>query len=234
MGNLGNLTPPQNYSGQSLLEAFGPDIAERQKKPMKSPLMGALEGLPSAAEVGNAPSHGTSRQRRISTTGAPPDLARGGKVSNWIDYTLDVLATSPEEINRIAARLKQLSSELLDWVAKKEGCKADEIAQQVADLVSFEFVENLFYIEESINKARRFKKCATDEFTGIIHSHIREISAEFPNAVFLLDYRDILFSHSALRVIRAGQVVQRIVDGEQKAQGVDRVLLDIFVPFIAE
>src|SRR5215831_9666412 len=111
-------------------------------------------------------------------------------MSNIIDYSLDVLATSPEEINRIATRLKQPSSDLLDWVAKRDDCKPDEIAQFLAEVVSFEPVRNLFYIHESVNKARRFKNSFRDRFYGIINSHLFEVSTGFPNAVFLLEYRD--------------------------------------------
>lgn len=38
-------------------------------------------------------------------------------MSNDTGYVLDVLATSPREINRIAERLQQPSFELLNWAA---------------------------------------------------------------------------------------------------------------------
>lgn len=155
-------------------------------------------------------------------------------MSNWLDYKLDVLATSPEEINRIAARLKQPSAELLDWAAKRANRKPDEIEQDVTELVSCEPVTNLFYIHESVNKARRFKNSFKDRFTGIVDSHIFEISREFPNAVLLLEYTDGQYSYSGKTVIRAGEAVRRIFDGKQQSQGLDWVLLDIFAPFVAE
>jgi hypothetical protein len=155
-------------------------------------------------------------------------------MSNIIDYSLDVLATSPEEINRIAARLKQPSSELLDWVAKRDNCKENEIAQTLAGLVSFEPVRNLFYVHESVNKARRFENSFKSRFTGIVNSHMFEVSAEFPNAVFLLEYRDMQWSYSGKKVIYAGEAVQKIFDGNQQSQTLDWVLLDIFAPFVAE
>jgi hypothetical protein len=154
-------------------------------------------------------------------------------MSNIIDYSLDVLATNPEEINRIATRLKRPSTELLDWVAKRDNCKPDEIAQSLAELVSFEPVRNLFHLHESVNKARRFEN-SFKKFTGIVNSHMLEVSAEFPSAVFLLEYRDMQVSCSGKTVIRAGEVVQKIFDGEQQSQALDWVLLDIFAPFVAE
>ena len=65
-------------------------------------------------------------------------------------------------------------------------------------------------------------------------SHIFEISAEFPNGVFLLKYYDMQASYSGKRVIHAGEIVQEIFDGDQQSQTQDWVLLDIFVPFVAE
>jgi hypothetical protein len=154
-------------------------------------------------------------------------------MSNVIDYSLDVLATSPEEINRIAIRLKQPSSELLDWVAKGGNRKPDEIAQSLAELVSFVPVRDLFDLGEAVNKARRFEN-SFRRFTGTVDSHIFEVSTEFPNSVFLLEYRDMQASYSGKMVIRAGNVVQEIVDRDQQSQALDWVLLDIFAPFVAE
>lgn len=114
-------------------------------------------------------------------------------MSNVIDCVLDVPASNPEEINLIAARLKQPSSELLDWVAKKQNCKPDRIAQSLTELVSFEPTKNLFYIHESVNKARRFEN-SFKRYTGIVDSHLLEVSGKFPNAVFLLEYFDTQWS----------------------------------------
>lgn len=155
-------------------------------------------------------------------------------MGNIIFYSLDVLATSSEEINRIAARLKQPSSELLDWIAKKDDRKVEEIAQSVAELVSFEPVTNLFSVHESVNTARRFKNSFKSRCVGLVNSHLGEVSAEFPNAVFLLAHRDPQWSCSGKVVIRAGEKVQEVFDGDQKSQALDWVLPDIFAPFLAE
>ena len=154
-------------------------------------------------------------------------------MSNIIDYSLDVLTTSPEEINRIATRLKQPSSELLDWVAKKHAWNPGDIAQSLTELVAFKPVKNLFYVHESVNKARRFEN-SFKRFTGIVDSHLFEVSAEFQNAVFLLDYRDMQYSYSGKMVIHAGEIAREIFDGSQESQALDWVLLDIFAPFVAE
>jgi hypothetical protein len=49
-------------------------------------------------------------------------------MSNWIDYGLDVLAGSPAEINQIAERLKQPSTELVAWAAGRSGEPTSEVA----------------------------------------------------------------------------------------------------------
>ena len=155
-------------------------------------------------------------------------------MSNIIDYSLVVLAASPEEINRIASRLKQPSSELLDWIANRDNREPGEIVESLTELVSFEPVTNLFCIHESVNKARRFENSFKDRFTGIVNSHIFEVSAAFPHAVFLLEYRDMQYSYAGKRVMRAGEEVRITFDGAQQSQAVDWVLPDIFAPFLAE
>lgn len=152
-------------------------------------------------------------------------------MSTSFDYVLDVLGTSPEEIGSITTRLKQPSFELLDWAAKRVNRTPDEIDQDVTNLVGFKFAKNLFILDESMNKARRFKN-SFKNWAGVVNSHIFEVSAEFPNAVFLLNY--YADNYSGKRVIHAGEVVQDIFDGNQQAQFLDWVLLDIFAPFKAE
>ena len=154
-------------------------------------------------------------------------------MSNWIDWDLDVLAASPAEINQIAARLKQPSAELVNWVAERWGEPTDEVADGIKKLVAFEPARNLGYIADDINQARRFRLEFKDKFTGIIRSQLREVSAAFPTAIFLLTYCD-LGNYSGKEVLRGGQVIQSVHDGNQQAQGYDWALLDIFAPFWAE
>ena len=61
-----------------------------------------------------------------------------------------------------------------------------------------------------------------------------EVSEGFPSAVFLLEHFDMQASYSGKMVIHAGEVVQEVFDGNQRAQSLDWVLLDIFAPFKAE
>lgn len=154
-------------------------------------------------------------------------------MANVIDYRLDVLAGSPEEINRVEVRLKQPSAELIKCVATEFKQSENEIASYLPELVGFETVENLFYVDKSVNKARRFQN-SFKRWTGIVDSHLLEVSEEYSSAIFLLEHFDMLFSYSGKKVIHAGEVVKETFDGKQRAQSLDWVLLDIFAPFVAE
>jgi hypothetical protein len=89
-------------------------------------------------------------------------------------------------------------------------------------------------VDPTVNRARRFNFSFKDRNYGIVDSHLFEISAQFPSAIFLLTYRDMMASYSGNKVIRAGEVVQHMRDGDQKVQALDWVLIDIFPPFRAE
>ena len=67
-----------------------------------------------------------------------------------------------------------------------------------------------------------------------VKSHLFEVSEEFPTAVFLLEHCDMQASYSGKMVIRAGEIIQAVFDGNQRAKALDWVLLDIFAPFRAE
>jgi hypothetical protein len=155
-------------------------------------------------------------------------------MSNWIDYNLDVLAGSPAEINHIAERLNQPSSELANWIAQRDGQPLSTVREGLKGLLDFKANRNLGYVSNDINKARRFNLSFKDRHYGIIDSHLIEVSEAFPAAVFLLEYHDTQASYSGQRVMRAGEVVQEVFDGDQKVQGLDWALLDIFAPFRAE
>lgn len=155
-------------------------------------------------------------------------------MSNWIDYNLDVLAGSTAEINQIAERLNQPSSELANWIAQRDGQPLSTIREGLKGLLDFKADRNLGYVSNDVNKARRFSLSFKDRHYGIIDSHLTEISEAFPAAVFLLEYHDAQASYSGKRVIRAGEVVKEAFDAGQKVQGLDWVLLDIFAPFRAE
>jgi hypothetical protein len=154
-------------------------------------------------------------------------------MSNWIDYNLDVLAGSPAEINQIAERLNQPSFALSGWVAQRSGQPLG-VQEDLKQLLEFKTVKNLGYVHDEVNKARRFTLAFKDKHYGIVGSHLFEVSEAFPTAIFLLEYHDMQASYSGKRVIRAGEIVQEVFDDDQKVQGLDWALLDIFAPFRAE
>jgi len=153
---------------------------------------------------------------------------------NWIDYNLDVLAGSPAEINQIADRLNQPSLELANWIAQRDGQPVSAVGEGLKELLEFKTVKNLGYVHHDVNKARRFSLEFKDKFYGIVDSHLTEVSRAFPAAIFLLEYFDTQASYTGMRVIRAGEVVQEVFDGDQQVQGLDWALPDIFAPFKAE
>jgi len=155
-------------------------------------------------------------------------------MSNWIDYDLDVLASNPDEINQIAARLNQPSLELAYWAAKRFGQPVGEVAEGLKELLAFKTVRNLGYLDNAVNKARRFSISFKDKYSGVVKSHLSEVSEAFPTAIFLVTYYDMQASYAGKWVERAGELVQQIHDGDQQAQAIDWVLLDIFAPFRAE
>jgi hypothetical protein len=108
------------------------------------------------------------------------------KMSNWIDYNLDVLAGSPAEINQIAEKLNQPSLELANWIAQRDGQPVSGAAGGLQELLEFKAVRNLSYVSNDFNKTRRFSFSFKDRHYGIIVSHLAEVSVAFPGAVFLL------------------------------------------------
>ena len=109
---------------------------------------------------------------------------------------------------------------------------ASEVSTGLAELVSFEPVKNLFQLDGTVNKARRFQN-SFGKWIAIVNSHLFEVSEEFPTAVFLLLHCDMQASYSGKRVIRGGVVIQEVFDS-QRGQSLDWVLLDISRPFVAE
>jgi hypothetical protein len=155
-------------------------------------------------------------------------------MSNWLDYDVEILASSPSQMNEIAERLKQPSTKLADFWANESGRPVKEITEGLRDLLTFKAAENLRYAEAGVHKASRFSLSFKDRNHGLVDGHLLEVSEDFPFAIFLLAYCDMQFSYSGKQVIRGGEVIQQIHDGEQPAQGVDYCLVDIFAPFQAE
>src|ERR1700757_3693173 len=104
------------------------------------------------------------------------------KMSNWIDYNLDVLARTPAEINKIAERLNQPSLHLASWIAQRNGQPVDEVTANLKGLLEFKTVKNLGYINDEVNKARRFTLAFKDKNYGIVDSHLFDVSDAFPTA----------------------------------------------------
>ena len=155
-------------------------------------------------------------------------------MSNWKHVTLDVLASSPEEINKIETALQQPCEELLAWVAKRWGKGPKEVAADVKALVTFKPTRNLLYTEPSIDKDRRFTNSFRHRFTGIVWSHVDLVSENFPEAIFLAEHCDQQASLAGKIVIRAGEEIRSVYDGNEQAQGFAWVLPDIFAPYRAE
>ena len=88
----------------------------------------------------------------------------GEKYVHWIDYSLDVLAGSPAEINQIAERLNQPSLELANWIAQRDGQPVNAVGEALKALLEFKTVKNLGYVHHDINKARQFSLEFKDKF----------------------------------------------------------------------
>jgi hypothetical protein len=155
-------------------------------------------------------------------------------LSNWIDVHLDVLATSPEEINMIEAALQQPCEELLVWEAKKGGEDPKEIAADVKAIVSFDPKRKLGCADPAVNGTRRFEKSFNERFTGLVWSHVYFVSRDFPAAIFLTEYWNIQVSSAGRKIIRSGSEVRSTRDGNQQAQGYEWVLPNIFAPYLVE
>ncbi len=156
-------------------------------------------------------------------------------MSYWIHCDLDVLASSPNEMKRIAERLNRPSQERASWLAQQTGQPVSEVAEGLPRLLEFKAVKNLVYAEDRLNPARRFRIDFNRTRHGILWSHLDEVSVAFPTAVFLVECRDGGLDYASKTVIRAGEVVRELYDGERPDQlGVDWALLDIFAPFRTE
>ena len=155
-------------------------------------------------------------------------------MSNWVDMQLDVLASSPEEINKIEAALQQPREELLTWAAKRNGEDPKEIAADVKALVTLKPTRNLGRLDLSVNRARRFESEWKDRFWGLVWSHVYFVSEAFPEAIFLGEYFDTCMSYAGKVVIRGGHEIRSVHDGNQQAQGWEWVSPNIFAPFKSE
>jgi hypothetical protein len=155
-------------------------------------------------------------------------------MSNWIELRLDVLASCPDEINRIERALQEPGDELIAWCAQRSGEDPQEIVADIKGIVSFKPIRNLGYVHPSVNKARRFQNSFKDRSWGVVWSHVDIISNDFPEALFLREHWNLQASSASRRVIRAGQEIRSVYDGSQRALGHEWVLPDIFAPYRSE
>src|ERR1017187_7108968 len=155
-------------------------------------------------------------------------------MSNWIDVTLDVLAASPEEINKIEAALQEPCEQLLAWVAKRWEADPKENRAHVTARVAFKPSRNLGYVHPSVNKAHRFRNSFKDRGWGAVWSHVDFASRDCPEALFLGEHWNLQAGSASRRVIRAGQEIRITRDGNQRAQAQEWVLPNIFAPFWTE
>ena len=155
-------------------------------------------------------------------------------MNDWIDVTLDVLAANPAEINKIEAALLQPCNELLPWAAEIYSKHQKTAPAGAKGLVTFDAIQNLGYVNPSVNKARRFMGTFEGVVWAILWTHVYCLSRDFPEAIFLAEHWDHESSHCVKNVIRGGREIRHIHDGDQQTQGHDWTLLDIFLPYNSE
>lgn len=155
-------------------------------------------------------------------------------MSNWVDVHLDVLASSPDEINDIENALQNPCAELIAWRAQRAGVEPAEIAADIKEIVTFKAVRNLRYVHPSVNKARCFESSWKDRSWGLVWSHVDFVSRNFPRAVFLAQYWDDQWSYGGKMVIHAGEEIRSSRDRDHQAQAQEWVLPNIFAPYWAE
>jgi len=125
-------------------------------------------------------------------------------MSEWIDCTLDVLATNPKEINDIANALREPSRDLL--VRFTTTWPPDEAEMgDLREFVGFKPISNLGHLAESVNKARRYQNSFKNHSEGPIYMHLCLVSAAFPDAIFLAHYSNIGWGYSWKEVMSSGR-----------------------------
>ena len=156
-------------------------------------------------------------------------------MANVIYYELKVLSMNPGDLQQISDRLRLPSTELVNSTVSNctaDHCStakpADEVKQNIQDLVAFEETECFDQqgIREFVNGSKYGR--------GLILDHLAEISEQFQNAVFLLEYYDDQLNYSGKIVIHSGTAVAEFEDNYQRTQAMGWVLPDIFTPFRLE
>jgi hypothetical protein len=81
---------------------------------------------------------------------------------------LDVLASSPAEVNQVERALQEPCEELIAWRAQRARVQPKSIAAGIKEIVMFTPVCNLGYVDPSVNKARRCESEWKDRFSGLV------------------------------------------------------------------
>jgi len=147
---------------------------------------------------------------------------REKRLANQVDtYVVDVLATEEKEMNLVAARLTEPSEKLIRSYANEYRKNRNETSARLYSLLDFRPVQDCF-LSHKAGSARRFVNSLYAESVDI---HLYEVSNEFPRVLFLVDSYGDGLKYNDKTVILAGDVLQ---------QTFHWMPVDIFVPFRVE
>jgi len=155
-------------------------------------------------------------------------------MTGWIDMQVNVLASNPGESSKIQTALQKPPTELLAWVAETNGEASERFVEKVMKDVTFRLTSNPGYASPPIKCERRFENEWPYYAYGVVWSHLYLVSREFPDVVFLVEYRDTRLSYAGRVVLHGGREVRAVHDRHQQTLGYNWVLPDIFAPYLAE
>lgn len=155
-------------------------------------------------------------------------------MTGWIDMHVDVLASSPGEIDKIKTALQQLPKGLLAWVVKTSGNASERFVEGVMKDVTLRPTSDLWDAAPAIKCDQRFESEWPYYAYGVVWSQLYLVSREFYDAVFLVEYCDTRLRYAGRVVLRAGREACAVHDGHQQTRGYDWLLPDIFAPYLAE
>jgi len=154
-------------------------------------------------------------------------------MSNLIIVEVDVLATNVAEIKKIELALEEPSEEQIAGYAKMWNKDPADLFFDIKEIVAFERTRKLGFVQTSVNKARRFGNSFRDGSSGLVWSHVRLVSRDFPKAIFLAHYWDEMGNYAGKVVIHAGDEIRHCRDAFH-AQAQEWVLPNIFAPYQTE
>jgi hypothetical protein len=153
-------------------------------------------------------------------------------MSNYVIVQLDVLASDSAEIAEIEVALQQPCEELIVWWAKV--CDEDpaDFASDIKETAAFKPKLDFHRGGQPV-QARRFENSFKRSW-GLVWSHVKFVSRDFPKAIFLAEYWDDQGNYDGKKVIHAGHEVRSSHDGASPAQFSEWVLPNIFAPYQTE